>query len=109
MQDIELIQQLGRLSWVRLCTANSPACNYGFLEIQILQSSASLFTSLLLVQVTESAREDPLQVSRNTVEQQTAVIAFKGQYYSGLPFQVSQSSLALGLHLWKTKMANMRP
>ncbi|BDA41790.1 hypothetical protein COCOBI_02-5840 [Coccomyxa sp. Obi] len=52
MQDIELIQQLGRLSWV-----------------------------------TESAREDPLQVFRNTVQQQTAVIAFKGQYYSGLPFQ----------------------
>lgn len=39
-------------------------------------------------QVTEVAREDPLQLSRNTVQEQTAVIAFTARYYSGLPFQV---------------------
>ncbi|CAK0745542.1 hypothetical protein CVIRNUC_001627 [Coccomyxa viridis] len=51
-QDLELIQQLGALSWV-----------------------------------TEVAREDPLQLSRNTVQEQTAVVAFTALYYSGLPFQ----------------------
>ena len=40
------------------------------------------------MQVTEVAREDPLQLSRNTVQEQTAVIAFTALYYSGLPFQV---------------------
>lgn len=40
------------------------------------------------VQVTEVAREDPLQLSRNTVQEQTAVVAFTALYYSGLPFQV---------------------
>lgn len=40
------------------------------------------------MQVTEVAREDPLQLSRNTVQEQTAVIAFTALYFSGLPFQV---------------------
>ena len=39
-------------------------------------------------QLTESPPEDPLQLSRNTVQQQTAIIAFTARYYSGMPFQV---------------------
>ena len=54
------------------------------------------------MQVTEVAREDPLQLSRNTVQEQTAVVAFTALYYSGLPFQVlalpMQSSLHSPLH-----------
>lgn len=42
------------------------------------------------MQVTETAREDPLQVTRN-LQQQTAIIAFMAQYYSGRPFQVTHS------------------
>ena len=40
------------------------------------------------MQVTEAAPEDPLQLSRTTLQQQTAIIAFTARYYSGMPFQV---------------------
>ena len=40
------------------------------------------------LQLTESPPEDPLQLSRTTVQQQTAIIAFAARYYSGMPFQV---------------------
>lgn len=84
MQDIELIQQLGRLSWVRTLVARR------MVHFRYMGNVSAVLChrSLCSLQVTECAREDPLQVSRNTLQQQTAVIAFKAQYYSGLPFQV---------------------
>lgn len=45
------------------------------------------------MQVTEVAREDPLQVNRNTIQEQTAVVAFTALYYSGLPFQVLEAHM----------------
>ena len=53
---------------------------------------------LLSMQVTEVAREDPLQLSRNTVQEQTAVVAFTALYYSGLPFQVLALPMQCSLH-----------
>ena len=50
------------------------------------------------MQVTEVAREDPLQLSRNTVQEQTAVVAFTALYYSGLPFQVLALPMQSSLH-----------
>ena len=47
------------------------------------------------MQVTEVAREDPLQLNRNTVQEQTAVVAFTALYYSGLPFQVLEADMPL--------------
>ena len=44
------------------------------------------------------AREDPLQLSRNTVQEQTAVVAFTALYYSGLPFQVLALPMQFNLH-----------
>ncbi len=60
--------------------------------LQRISSTGMRSTSRL--QVTEVAREDPLQLSRNTVQEQTAVIAFTALYYSGLPFQVQPILLA---------------
>jgi hypothetical protein len=40
------------------------------------------------IQVTETAKDDPLQLARN-LEEKTAIIAFIAQYYSGRPFQVN--------------------
>ena len=58
------------------------------------------------MQVTEVAREDPLQLSRNTVQEQTAVVAFTALYYSGLPFQVLQAlPMQAGLHLPRSEAA----
>ena len=56
-------------------------------------------------QVTEVAREDPLQLSRNTVQEQTAVIAFTALYYSGLPFQVRPSLVACSVWAYKTSLS----
>ena len=41
-------------------------------------------------QVTESARESPLQAGKVLAQpEQTAVVAFTARYFSGLPFQVA--------------------
>jgi hypothetical protein len=55
------------------------------------------------MQVTEVAREDPLQLNRNTVQEQTAVVAFTALYYSGLPFQVLEADMPLMrlMHMWR--------
>ena len=55
------------------------------------------------MQVTEVAREDPLQLNRNTVQEQTAVVAFTALYYSGLPFQVLEAYMPLMrlMHMWR--------
>ena len=39
------------------------------------------------MQLTESPPEDPLQLMRTRVQQQTAIIAHTARYYSGMPFQ----------------------
>lgn len=61
------------------------------------------------MQVTEVAREDPLQLNRNTVQEQTAVVAFTALYYSGLPFQVLEADMPLmhPMHMWRALSRHM--
>ena len=74
--EFEILQQLGRLSWVR--------------PLQRLieqQQTASAVNSVGYPQVTEGAKESPLQMSATCSEQVQAVIAFSARYFSGGPFQ----------------------
>ena len=45
-------------------------------------------------QVTESARESPLQAGKAALAEQAAVLAYTARYFSGLPFQVATESLS---------------